>query len=156
MDRMKEIFSYFLAAMAMLLLLGSGYQAINERLASAGVLAGLFIAAAFLLYLPQLETFKAFAVEVRLRQSLDRAEEILGRLKGLAIISAKVSYMTLAWGNRIGSPSAKQKQAILDGVNEQLVALNVAKDERREIVRPLVRLIGVDMWSFIAKCSNAL
>lgn len=122
------------------------YEAMSQRLASAGVLA-VFLASAFLLYVPYLETFKAFAVEVRLRQSLDRAEEIIGRLKELSVSSAKVSYMTIAWGNRMGTPSAKDRQAILDGVDAQLSALKVDSSERQKIAEPLIRLIGVDLYN---------
>jgi hypothetical protein len=52
----------------------------------------------------------------------------------------------LAWGNRLGSPSAQEKKALLDQVDAQLQALNVSKAERKEIARPLVRLIGLDLY----------
>jgi hypothetical protein len=47
MDRLKEIVSYFLAAMAMLSLLCAVYESMNQRLGSAGVLATIFVASAF-------------------------------------------------------------------------------------------------------------
>jgi hypothetical protein len=118
----------------------------NQRIGPSITLAGICIAASFLLYIPQLETFKAFTVEVRLRQSLDRAEEILARLKELSVISAKVTYMTMAWGNRIGAPSAKDKQAILDEVDAQLSVLKVSDAERGKITEPLTQLIGADLY----------
>jgi hypothetical protein len=100
---------------------------------SSGVLTTLFVAAFLLFYFPQLETFKAAGVEVRLRQTLDRAEEIIERLKKLAEANAKVTYMTLAWGNRFGTPSAVDKQRLLDETDAQLRALNVDEAERKQI-----------------------
>jgi hypothetical protein len=56
----------------------------NQRNWSAGALAGLFVVSTLLFYLPQLETLSAFGIEARLRNTLDRAEEIIDRLKKLA------------------------------------------------------------------------
>ena len=68
----------------------------QDKLTAATLLSALFLVCVVLAYFPQLDSIKAFAVDVRLRRSLDRAEEILARLKDLSVISAKTSYMTLA------------------------------------------------------------
>jgi hypothetical protein len=146
MDRLKEIFSYFLAAMAMLSLLCAVYEAMNQRLGSSGVLAAIFTATAFLLYLPQLETFKAFSVEVRLQKNLDRAQEILDKLRQTSIASAEPAYLNFAWANRFGGMSPSEKQRALDSVNEQLRAVGVKDDELQVIVKPHVELIGYDFY----------
>jgi len=52
--------------------------------------------AALLAYLPQLDSLSAFAVNVKLRSNLDRADEILVRLRSLTIVNAKLAYTTLA------------------------------------------------------------
>jgi hypothetical protein len=52
----------------------------------------------------------------------------------------------LAWGNRLGAPTAQEKKVLLDQVEQQLETLNVSKAERKEIARPLVRLIGLDLY----------
>lgn len=145
MDRIKEIVALFMAAMAVFTLLAAAYQAFNNSTKSAAVLGGLCALAVAALYFPQLELFKAFGVEARLRSTLDRAEEIIARLKELAMINAKVTYLTMAWENRLGSPTAKDKQALLDEVDQQLVAFNVTEEERREIKKPLVQMIGLDL-----------
>src|SRR5262249_49745344 len=88
MDRVKEILSYFLAAMAMFSIICAIYEAMNQRVGSAITLGGLFLVTTLLFYIPQLETLKAFGVEARLNRSLDRAEEIIGRLKELSLINA--------------------------------------------------------------------
>jgi hypothetical protein len=115
MEHIKELFAYFLAAMAMFTLLCAVYEAMNQRLGSSGVLAGLFVAAALLMYLPQMVSFKAFGVEATLTQvqeKLDRADEIILRLKNLAAADAKAAYSLMAWGNRWNGMRAAEKQKI--------------------------------------------
>ena len=137
--------------MAMISLLCAVYEAMNQRIWTSGALTTIFVAAFLLFYFPQLETFKAAGIEVRLRQTLDRAEEIIERLKKLAEANAKVTYMTLAWGNRFGSPSAVDKQELLDEADAQLRALNVDEAERKQIAKPLVALVGVDLYTIYSQ-----
>jgi hypothetical protein len=66
MDRIREIVLYFVAALAMFSLLCAVYQAMNKAAGSAIVLAGIFIASTFIVFLPKLEVLKAFGVEARL------------------------------------------------------------------------------------------
>ncbi len=147
MERLKEILTYFLAAMAMLSLLCAVYEAMNQRLASSGVLAGIFIAAALLIYLPQMETFKAFGVEAKMvQQTVDRAQEILEKVRQASIASAKSAYMIFAWSGRLGGMSEREKQNALDAVSEQLRNIGVKDDELRTIQQPHIELIGYDLY----------
>jgi len=146
MERMKDLLSFFIAAMAMVSLICAIYEAMNQRNVTAGTLAGIFLLATLLFYLPRLETLSALGIEVRLRNTLDRAEEIIDRMKTLAEANAKVTYMTVAWGNRLGSPSAIDKQKLLDQTDEQLRALKVDEAVRKTIAKPLIALIGVDLY----------
>ena len=156
MERIKDLLSFFTAAMAMVALLCAVYEAMNQRLWSAGALTTIFVAAFFLFYIPQLETFKAAGIEVRLRQTLDRAEEIIERLKKLAEANARATYMSLAWGNRMGTPSAIEKQRVLDDIDAQLSALNVDKTQRQNIAEPLVAMIGVDLYFAYSRVMDRL
>jgi hypothetical protein len=105
MDRIRDILLYVVAAFAMLSFACAVYQAMNEKVGSALALAGLAVACTLLVFFPRLEVFKAYGVEARLSQTLDRAEEILQKLQRLSVISARTSYMTMAWGNRMGTPN---------------------------------------------------
>jgi hypothetical protein len=53
----------------------------------------IFVACAFLLYLPQLETFKAFGIEARMQKNLVEAKEILEKVRQALIASAKSAYL---------------------------------------------------------------
>src|SRR5271170_7093417 len=49
-----------------------------------------------------------------------------------------------------GTPSAKDKQAMLDEVNRQLAALNVGAEDQRAVTQPYVQLIAVDLYGIFA------
>jgi hypothetical protein len=65
MDRVRDIFLYFVAALTMFSLLCAVYQAMNDRLGSAGTLAVIFLVGALIVFIPQLEVLKALGVEAR-------------------------------------------------------------------------------------------
>ncbi|GAA0018537.1 hypothetical protein [Bradyrhizobium diazoefficiens] len=118
----------------------------QESLKTAGALSALFFLCVVLAYLPQAESINAFAVNVRLKKNVDLAKDAISQLRELAKVNARVGYTTLAWGNRMGTPSAADKKALVDQMEQQLEALNVSKQDRKEIARPLVRLIGLDLY----------
>ncbi len=123
MDKMKDLLGYFLAAMAMFALLCAVYEAMNQRVASAGVLGTLFLVTALLFYLPQLEVIKAFGVEAKMRETLTEAQEIIARMKNLAEVNAEAAYELIAWGNRFGGMPFEEKQKLIDNIDLQLKSL---------------------------------
>src|SRR5690349_19489333 len=86
----------------------------HESLKTAGALSALFFLCVVLAYLPQAESINAFAVNVRLKKNVDLAKDAIEQLRDLAKVNARVGYTTLAWGNRMGAPSAEEKKALLD------------------------------------------
>jgi hypothetical protein len=149
MDRVRDILLYFVAALAMFALLCAVYQAMQNQNWSATVLGALFVACVMIVYINQLELLKVFGVEAKLRKvddTLTEAQVIAGRLTELSKINARVSYMLMGWGNRMDGPSAKDKQAIIDDVDKQLVELKISPQERASISKSYVQLIGVDLY----------
>jgi hypothetical protein len=74
------------------------------------MLGTLFMVGTLVVFLPQVELIKTLGVEARLRQTVSEALATLANLKRLAEISARASYLTIAWGNRLGTPSAKESR----------------------------------------------
>jgi hypothetical protein len=146
---------YLLSVAAALCLALAVYFCFQDKLKAAALLGGLFLLCVLLAYFPQLESVKAFTVEAKLRKSIDRAEEIMERIKQLSIVNAKLSYTILAWQNRFGGASAKEKQAILDEVDRLLSDLKIHYDERNEIIGPYVQLIGVDLHRTFSRIIDA-
>jgi hypothetical protein len=145
-DKVRDIFSYFVAAMAMFAFLGAVYQAFHNEKGSAVALGTLFMIGALIVFLPQVEFIKTLGVEAKLRQTVNEATAIIEKLKRLSAISAKSTYMQMAWANRLDGPTAKTKQAVLDEIDSQLSDLQVSRGDRREITRPFVRGIGFDFY----------
>jgi hypothetical protein len=100
-----------------------------------------------LAYVPKLDSIKGGFLDAKFNRTLNQANDIIARLSKMAVTNARVSYTSLAWGNRLGTPYAKDKQAILDEVDQQLADLNVSATERRALSRTFVNLIGVDLSS---------
>jgi hypothetical protein len=153
-DLLQGLPPYLFATAAAVSFALAVYLALHDRKAASGILAGMALVAALLAYLPQLDSLSAFAVNVKLRSSLDRADEILTKLRNLTIVNAKLGYTTLAWGNRLGTPKASAKQRILDEIDDQLSNMNVSEDERAEIKRSYVRFIAFDFYELYTRSIN--
>src|SRR5262249_16169984 len=63
----------------------------------------------------------------------------------------KASYMNAGWGNRMATPSAREKQAMLDEIDNQLRDLNVPTEERKALSNSYVKIIGFDMYMMYAR-----
>jgi hypothetical protein len=55
--------------------------ALRDKVGSATLIVGLFFLCAILAYLPRLDSIEAFNISVKLRQNLDRAEELIAKLQ---------------------------------------------------------------------------
>jgi hypothetical protein len=146
MDKIRDIVTLVVGAFAIFSLILAVYQSMQKELASAGLLAAIFLVCTLIVFIPQLEVLKAWGIEARLKQTVNEAVATLDSLKRLSATSAKSTYLTAAWTNRMDGPTAKEKQAVLDEVNKQLADLNISEQERRDIVRPYVEMIGYDLY----------
>jgi hypothetical protein len=146
MEKLREIFVFVCFAMGICSLILAVFQAWNGKTLSAAGLGVAFAVCAIVVFLSQIKTFKVWQVEVELRETLDRAEEIIGRVKKLAFISARANYLIIAWGNHLGTPSAKDKQAVFDAMDDQLTDLKVSPQELADIQRPFVKMARLDYF----------
>lgn len=124
------------------------FQVVKKNNAGAAILAALFLVCVLLGNLQNIRIFSAFGVEVRLRNTLNRAEEIINSLKQLSIISAKTSYFTMAWSNRLGGAPLAEKQNIMDQTDQELVALHFSHQQISQIQKPYVQMVGFDLFTF--------
>jgi hypothetical protein len=146
MEKLREIYVFVCFALGVVALILCVFQAWNGNIKSASTLGVAFIACSVFVFLSQIKTFKVWEVEVELRETLDRAAEIIGRMRKLATISARASYLTIAWGNRLGTPPAREKQAVLDEIDSQLAELKVSPQELADIQRPFAKMVRVDFF----------
>ncbi len=146
MEKLRDIFVFVCFALGVVALILCVFQAWNGKIGSASALGAAFVVCGVFLFLSPIKTFKVWEVQVELRETLDRAEEIIGRVRKLASISARASYLTIAWGNRLGTPPAREKQAILDEIDSQLAELKVSPEELTDIQRPFVKMVRLDFF----------
>jgi hypothetical protein len=151
MEKLREIYVFVCFALGASAIILAVFQAWNGKIASASALGAAFVICGVFLFLSQIRTFKVWEVQVELRETLDRAEEVISRLRQLAAISAKATYMQMAWGNRMGVPSAKDKQAVLDEIDAQLAVLKVNPEDIAAIKRPFVQMIELDFYFLYLK-----
>lgn len=151
MDRIREILLYFVAAMAIFALICAVYQAMNDKIASAGLLSTIFLVCILVVYLPKLEILEAWGVKAHLVRTLNEADEILTKLRRLAVINAKSTYEAVGIGQRWAGHSAVENQARLDEINAQLAELGVPEKERRDLAITYVRLMGFDFYMHYVK-----
>lgn len=144
MEKLREIYVFVCFAFGVVALILCVFQAWNGKIGSASALGVAFVLCSVFLFLSEIKTFKVWEVQVELRETLDRAEEIIGRVRKLASISARASYLTIAWGNRMGTPSASEKQAVLNEIDNQLTELKVSPKELADIQRPFVKMVRLD------------
>jgi hypothetical protein len=146
MDKLRQIYIFVCFALGVAALILCVFQARNEKTGSATALGVVFVVCGVFLFLSQIKAFKVWEVQVELRETLDRAEEIIERVRKLASISARASYLTIAWGNRMGTPPAREKQAVLDEIDSQLAELKVSPEELANIQRPFVKMVRLDFF----------
>jgi hypothetical protein len=146
MDRLRDILLFVAGIVSIGSLIMAAYEGFNQRLASAWFLAALGVVCTLIVFIPQLEALKAFGIEAKLRQTYTEAVATLASVKRLAEISAKATYLTLAWGNRMGTPPAREKQAVLDEIESQLAELKVSPQQLADIRRPFVSMIRLDFF----------
>jgi hypothetical protein len=153
MEKLRELFVFVCFIVAVGTLFLGAFQAWNKEIASASALGVIFVVCAVFLFFPQIKAFKVGeAVQVELRETLNEAQSIIERLRKLSAISARASYLTIAWGNRPGTPPAKEKQAVLDEIDSQLAELDaltklkVSPAELAEIHRPFVKMVRLDFF----------
>jgi hypothetical protein len=145
LGKLKDSPPYFFAAGAVIsfcLVIVFAFQGRNVIAMSV-----LFFLCVVFSYFPQLDSISAGWVNVKLSKNLDRAEEILGRLKTLAGINATVTYSLMAWSNRWNGMPLREKQNIADQIDSQLKSYGVPDNEIASIKGQYVSLIGYDLSS---------
>jgi hypothetical protein len=145
MDKLLEIVRYAAGAGAVFAVVAALYQAMNREVGSALVVLLIFLALCVVTFFPQIQQFSFYGLEARMIGSVKEVKGIEEAVRRMAAVNARVTYMSIAWGNRMGAPSAVDKQAILDDVDKHLKDVKVSEDERQSIVKPLVAMIKFDL-----------
>lgn len=124
------------------------YFAFNDRVAAGTLMSGLFVVCVLFYYLPQMEYFKAYGVEAKMRARLNEADELLQKIRRLAVVAGKLTYHTLGWQSRLAHP-VREKQSLADDVDEVLSSMGVPGRELSDMKSNYIHFILVDLhWLF--------
>jgi hypothetical protein len=130
---------------ALLLLIAVGL-ALADRVAAGSLVAGLFIVVALLHYLPQMESFKAYGVEAKWREKIGQADEILKKLQQSTLASAKLTYLILGWGSRMGGPRPDDRRDVANQVDAALLDLDVGRDAVLKLKKDYLIFTAYDLF----------
>ena len=156
MELLKNVIILFFSILTVVAFVTAAYQGMKDRPAAAGVMAGIGVAAAVLMYLPQTVSFKAFGIEATLQQKLKDADTIIAQMKGLASANAEATYALISWGNRgwVGMPP-EEKQKVADYIDAQLKSFDFDPKESAEIKGNYVTFIGYDLGAIYQQAVGA-
>lgn len=115
-----------------------------DRMPGATLMASMFVVLMLMHYLPQMEYFKAYGIEAKMRAKLNEADEILAKLKAAAIVSGKIAYHVFGWGSRMSHP-VRQKQLVADEVDALLKGAGVSEEQLASIKWQYLRFILYDL-----------
>ncbi|TXN27394.1 hypothetical protein [Methylobacterium sp. WL19] len=130
--------------------------AIADKTSSASLCAAVFIVATLLHYFPQLESFKAIGVEAKLRLRLAEADEIMEKIKKLALVSGTQMYTELAYTGRLVDQRFSEAKTIADEMGEVLEELGFSSEVLRSAKKPYVDMIGVDLFALVSDVMQEL
>jgi hypothetical protein len=132
------------------------YFAWIDRVAAGTLTAGFFVVLVLMRFLPEAEIFKAYGSEIKLRERLNRADQILGQMRNAAVLSGKLTYHMLGWQSRMANPVAVN-QALADEADKYLLASGVTPDELKEIKRAYMKFMLYDIQEkYAAVCRLAV
>lgn len=126
------------------------YSTFYDRAASAAVAGALSLAFLFMSQLPNLETFEAFTLKVKLRQQIGDAEKLLSYMKDSASVSAKLAYIQLAFMNRMGDIPWSRKRGLLADIDTNLGSFQVSEDTIFAYKRPFLNIVSFDLYRIYA------
>ena len=122
--------------------------AFQRRRVGTPAMVLLFVLCGAFAYLPEMDSISAGWVSFKLNKTVDRAEELLDRLKKLASINATVTYSLISWVNRWNGMPLKEKQEISDQIDAQLRSYDLTESEIDSIKMQYVSLIGLDLSTY--------
>lgn len=144
--RLKEAPPYMFAAGALIAFALAIFLTFDERGAgSIWPATTLFILCVVFAYFPQLDSLNAGVLSIKMGRQLDRAEELLQKIKSIAAMNARVTYTILAWDGRLDGISTQEKQSLVDQIDTQLKIYGITPPEIETIKGDLIYVIGLDL-----------
>jgi hypothetical protein len=117
----------------------------NDRTSSAGVSLALGFGAILFRVLPSLESFEILGLKAKLRERIEKADELLEHLRGVATVFTKVSIQNTTWSSRIGGLTYQIQSELLDEQVAELMKLDVSLEMIDSVRRPALAMVSYDL-----------
>lgn len=122
------------------------WLALNDKSSSATITGLMTLGFVALLYLPLIDSFEAFGLKAKLRQSVNEADELVNALRAATATAAGVSYFQLAYIGRMASPTWFQKRIMLMGMDDSLRKVGISDADVAALREPMVRFLLADLY----------
>jgi len=143
----KGLLSAALIVGAFICFIATLLLAFDDKASSATVTAFMGLGCAALYFLPIFESFEAFGLSAKLKTQVIEAETLLKNIRTSAIVASRLSYVQVAWMNRMAVLSISEKRKLLLEAEDNLRELNVEKHLVSEIREPFLRFISSDLYA---------
>ncbi len=120
--------------------------ALEDKASSATVTAAMGFGFALLHFLPVFESIEGFGLSAKLRSQVTEASALLDGIRKTAIAASRLSYVQIAWMNRMGVPSWASKRALLAELDDNLKSLLVEEEVLKSIKEPFLRFVSLDLY----------
>ena len=127
----------------------------HQNVPGLGTAAALAVACLIFVFLPYFSEFSIFGFRGKLLdQKINEAEIALNRLKGVAVVVARLAYENLTYGNRMTSIPLKNKRDLESELREVLNSLSLGDDTLMAERKMFVDMHMFDIALFVERTMN--
>jgi hypothetical protein len=116
-----------------------------KRDGAATLMGTLFVVLVLMTYLSEMETFKAFGIEMKLRARLNDAEELLKKLRAVTVLNADTAFHLLTYTGR-WDYSAREQFRLAATVDAFMKDMNCDAEEMKRAKAPFIRMALRDLF----------
>lgn len=117
----------------------------QDRTATASVSAALTLAFVLFRQLPILESFEVLSLKAKFAARIGEADKLLAHIRRNVAVSSKLSYVQLAFMNRMGDIGWSRKRALLEEIDGLLRQVEVPEVDITAMKAPFLNLVTLDL-----------
>lgn len=132
------------------------YSLYLNRTASGTVAGSMTLALVLVRQLHLLESFEILSLKAKFAARVNEAEKLLAFIRRSTTVSSKISYVQLAFMNRVGDIGWARKRSLLNDVDTLLREMNVPEAEIKGMKVPFLNLVSLDLSRVFEHSVNEL
>lgn len=117
----------------------------SDRTATAGVAAALTLALVLFRQLPILESFEVLSLKAKFTARIGEADTLLAHIRRNVSASSKLSYVQLAFMNRMGDIGWSRKRELLEEIDGLLRQVEISEGDIAAMKAPFLNLVTLDL-----------